>query len=463
MGFKNPVAHKDDRLRPYQQQGVRFIRRSQDGAILYWDMGTGKTRTALLCMRRFRRMVIVAPKVTQGVWAEEVQAVYGGHEMLALSGREYEDLPEDEPIIWMNYEIVQGKWSWFQDHPIDVLILDEGHYIQNKRSQRTQAVHALTGCSKKVIVLTGTPIWNRPRSLWSLVTAVEGAEEWGSYYDFVRHYCDGAPTGYGGYRADGLSRRHLRELQGRLEGVIHRVRWQDVSDVPKLDRHRLPVILTQKDQRAYQRLERDVRKILDGYEGTASPSKAVQLRRITQMRLMVGRAKVKPTVDFIATIPDDEKVVIWAHHHEVMEAIADKLSRERVAMIHGKQTAKKQRAQLRYFRDRARFIILSLEAGSVGIDLTDARIAIWAELSWTPAILAQSERRTWRSTQQRACQHYYPTAQGTVEDRIFDLLEQKVRLTYDALDDGELLAMMRDIGPKREEMVKSIVSAIQRS
>jgi len=461
----NPKAMADTRLRPHQREGVAFARHNPDGAVFYWYMGAGKTRAGLLVPQKFDLIVIVAPKVTQGVWAAEVEKVYPGQVMHVLRGRDVEDLPPDIHIAWLNYEIAQYKFSTFQDRPIDCLLLDEAQSIKNKRAQRTQAVHAICGLAKKVIALTGTPIYSRPRDLWAILWAVQGGE-WPSYYDFVERYCDGRPTGYGGYDASGLSTRHAAELRGRLSRIVHRVKWEDTSDnIPKLDRVRVPVVLDETKYAAYRRCERDLRKVLEGYEGTASPASAAQLRRISKLRLLVGQAKAAPAVEFLSTIPPDEKVVVWMHHREVMQAIADKLeaSGEHVAQIHGGMSSRQQSAQLALFRGPSRFILVSLEVGALGIDLTAARISVTVEPSWTPAVLAQAERRTHRSTQLRPCLAYYLLAQRTIEDRIFDVLEEKVKLTYEALDDGELLSFIGDITPRRDDILRSIVDMIRES
>lgn len=421
----------------------------------------GKTRAALVIPRKFHRMCIVAPKVTQGVWARECGLVYDGLEPVVLKGMEYEDLDPAVPIFWMNYEIVRYKWSWFNHNRLDLLVLDECQMIKSKHAQRTQAVHALCGCSKMVVGLTGTPIYNKPKDLWSLLWAVQ-AGEWPPYYEFARLYCDGRPSGYGGYIAEGFNRRRKRELQGRLQDVVHRVRWKDVSKVPKMDRHRVPVVLSESQRRRYDRLARDARKVLEGYEGSASPTKAAQLRRVTKLRSTVGQFKANHTAEFLLTVPPKERVVVWAHHHEVIEAIADKLVKagEGVAQVHGRMSGKKQRQQLDYFKHKARFIIVSLEAGAVGIDLSVARLALFAELSWTPSIMAQAERRTWRNTQKRSCIMYYMLAQGTIEDRILDLLEKKVKLVYEAMDDAELLQLVGDVSPQREDILEGIIQAV---
>lgn len=452
----NPPANRDKRLRPYQQEGVQFLRRARGGGILYWDMRTGKTRTALCAPKKFKRMVIVAPKVTEGVWVEECKTIYG-REPVVVEGREFGEIP-DEPIIWMNYEIVSTRWSWFLTRPIDLLVLDEAQYIKNKRSQRTQGVHALASCARRVLALTGTPIMNRPVDLWGILWAVQ-AKEWPSYYDFARRYCDGQPTGYGGFRAEGLSMRHRRELAAKLDAIMHRVRWCDiVESVPKLDRIRIPVVLNDNTLARAKTLQRDLRAALDGYRGSASPQKAARLRQVSQLRLTIGKGKVKPTVEFVRTVPEDEKVVIWTHHHDVADAIADKLSAlGSVARLHGKQTAKKRKNQIAWFRAEARFMVVSLEAGGVGIDLSVARIAVFAELSWTPAVLAQAEKRTYTGEEDRVCAMYYMVARETIEDRILDLLDEKVRLVYDALDDSELLTLVNDVSPHEEDTIESIL------
>src|SRR5882724_9396327 len=170
----NGYLPEGESLYPYQQAGVAnlIVRRR---AFLCDEMGLGKTRQALVALKVAqllsdpkRPAVIVCPSALKGNWELEVQRCLPGHTVQVLGGRRpFETYAE---IVIVNYDILA---DWADTLDPGALILDESHYVKNpgtpkKPVQRTLAARTLAEAvpaDGMVLLLTGTPIMNRPVEL----------------------------------------------------------------------------------------------------------------------------------------------------------------------------------------------------------------------------------------------------------------------------------------------------------
>ena len=314
----------DPRLRPYQVEGVRFLR-TREGALLADSCGLGKTRQALGASTEFP-IVVVGPKIAvreRGVWLAEAHEFFPDAKIEILLGRTQGDLP-DADIYLVNFDILHHRWGQFLAKPIGTLIIDEAHKIANRKTQRSKAVQALSACAEFVYALTATPMPSRPENLFAILHTINPGA-WGGFWDFARRYADARPNAYG-WQAKGLSNKE--ELRERLKAIMLQRFWFEVSDqVPDVAREAMAVDLTPKDRRRYKQIEADLRLAIK------RRTKAAKLQQITALRKLCGLAKARSVGEFVLDLLPDESVVIWIWHHEVAEEIASFLTRKGVESV----------------------------------------------------------------------------------------------------------------------------------
>ena len=220
-------------LRPYQEEAARFLL-AQQGGVLGLPMAAGKSIVALEVARALGGPTLVlAPGVARSVWtgtqseAGEVRKWWPEADLRVCQSRtpDPETLKGLGPssVVVAHYEIIDAWRTAEKDEdgkPIlapsrwieplrevgfRVVIADEAHLLKSRRGARTQAVKAL--CDRRTgfrVALTGTPIWNRPADLWSLLDFVFPGR-FGNYWQFCRRYADLAnPPGWG-WEALGVS------------------------------------------------------------------------------------------------------------------------------------------------------------------------------------------------------------------------------------------------------------------
>lgn len=427
-------------LRPYQRAAAEFAR-NRDGTILGLDCGLGKTRTSLCATYAPGKIgIIVAPLVAWSVWRKEIGVVYGSdYPIHSIRGRRLTGVDENlfEPGIYLlNPEIVNDRWSeWIAVRPT-FTILDEAHLYISRKTRRREGAGMLAAVSDHRIALSGTPILRHLIDLHGILSCV-CPNAFGGWYKIAMEL--GADHGRHGVQLGNVPAAAKRMFEQRLSEVMIRQRWEEVaSDIPQMLRERLPVALSPKDAAEYNRLSSDVRKILGGRIVYDDLLKALAMMAVGALRRFIGRAKVPAVIDLGCS--SGEPVVIWTWHRDVAHAIAEGIRKRdgsKVEVITGEENQKQRDERiLRFQTGQCRVICATMAVAGVGIDLTAARITIFAELDWTPAVMTQAERRVWRSGQTRSCLTYWPIVAGSVEDRILDILTSKEEFAESKLLDG---------------------------
>ncbi|TYG64936.1 hypothetical protein ES288_D06G145600v1 [Gossypium darwinii] len=170
--------------------------------------------------------------------------------------------------------------------------------------------------------------------------------------------------------------------------------------------------------------------------------KLVQKNLINKIYTDSAEAKIPAVLDYLGTIVEaDCKFLIFAHHQPMIEAIHQFLLKKKVGCIRidGTTPASSRQALVNDFqeKDAIKAAVLSIKAGGVGLTLTAASTVIFAELSWTPGDLIQAEDRAHRIGQVSSVNIYYLLANDTVDDIIWDVVQNKLENLGQMLDGHE--------------------------
>lgn len=377
-------------LRVNQQTGLDFIE-PRHGVLLADEMRLGKTLTALLAHDPSRGpLIVVAPLSTRAVWLEWMRKLWPDVEPLVLRGRTIDmDALTRAPIIFGHYDILAHHR--LSSVRAGTLIVDEAHLISNRRTDRTKAIFFYASIAHRTILLTGTPLWNTSRGLWSLlISANPGA--WGSEHAFAQRYCLPQLTEYG-WKYTGVSNEAEWKLR-RDEVVIGR-RWQDVAaDLPPTQWTTELVDLGPKDQLKLDELAFKLRR----------NEKAPVIESLNYYRQATGAFKVPLAVDYARRVVEGgDDLVVWVWHRKVGASIVDKLMKDGIParLVTGDVSSETQRTAIIDDWKTSlvpSVLVISIDVGQVGIDLSRAHHALFVELSWNPVELSQAAMRTFSPT-----------------------------------------------------------------
>lgn len=462
-------------LMSHQHAAVRFIT-SNRRMILGDAMGLGKTASTLAAAaadHAFPAVVVCKPDLVQN-WAAEAGKVLPRRRVIVATGtRPAPDaVPADAEVVIIGFAALAAvgreasKASGGEVFPwVDLLtelapaafVLDEGQFGKEISADRSRAMAALgrdvAARGGLVVNLTGTAVINRVRELTQQLAICDRLDEFGGEIGFKWRYCDPSnPTGHG-WVFDGQS--NLPELHHRLRawGCYMR-RRESVLNLPPFTEHVLTLTADQLDREVMEQYrqaeddtvawlanqaEAEARRLgcdpADARVKTAMKAQAgEQLVRLNTLRHLAGRAKQAAVADWTRRrIADGEKVMIAAHHRDVVDALADQFGGLR---IQGGQSSRHKEADKAAFQTDPEVpaITVSITAGGVGHTLHAARLGIQAELCWTPGEKNQMGRRLHRIGQTRPVDYHVAVAEGTIDEVIWQLITGKQQVADEVLD-----------------------------
>lgn len=367
---------------------------------------THNTLTSLLCHDPARGpLVIVAPLTARAVWIGWIRRLWPDADIGLAIGRKFNPETIKKPFIFIHYQLLQHWRALFH---IGTLVFDEAHALTNRQARVAAAASLLASRSDIVIPMTGTPIWNMPPDLW-MILALIAPKAFGSYDDFAERYGLPERTAHGTIYT-GVSNE--AELNARLSEIMIRRTWQDVGDAPPISRN---VDLVDIDEAAQRKL--------DIIAGSLREDRANTAAHLASYRKAVSRLKEKAATTKAKLIASrNEPVVVWTWHVELAKKIALETSG---FLLTGEQSVKLREEIIDRWRATPDGILCATMAvAQVAVDFSHAKHAIFAELDWTPAMIAQAEMRTFHPS--RAMAITFIILDHVVDRRMIVGLEKKL-------------------------------------
>ena len=434
------VAIKDS-LYPFQIAGVEYAIRARR-CIIADEMGLGKTRQGLSVLETLTAFpaVIVCPASLKGNWLREVKALLPGRTVEIVSGRKARALTADITII--NYDIL-AAWVPVIPAPMGV-VLDESHYIKNPKAARTIAAQSLcqsVPADGAVILLTGTPVLNRPVEFVEQIKAIGKINLFGGEKHFRNRYCGPAFNGWG-WTFNGAS--NLDELNTllRADVYVRRMKEDVLTELPAKTRAPQWIDIPANDMKIYKRAEANIIEYLRETKGDRAAAKARMARALVEintLRGLIGKAKINSTVEWVENFVEQGKsLVVFANHKNVQSSIIAALNEKGIecaTILGGQSNTKTEAEKARFMAGDVNVIVCSLKAAREGHTLTKASDVLFVELGWTPGEHSQAEDRCHRIGQSDNVTAWYLLGDGTIDTTMYDLIESK-RAVVDAAANG---------------------------
>lgn len=368
-------------LRPWQATGHAWLK-PRRGAVVADAMRLGKTLMALtLHDPSAGPLMILAPLDVRRVWLRWVEQLFPGADVYCLEGRTI------DPERLRAADVIFGHYDIVVHHRLvslrpGTLIIDEAHLLANSNSQRTNGVRFFAGQAHRVLVLTGTPLWNHTKGLWPLLAMASPGAWGGKPFAFLQRYCQPELTEYG-WRYGGIS--NAEEWFARRSEIVLARTWQ--SERPDL----APPVYRQH----MVEIDREMTEWLDDAAAELMGPGAQTIITIGRYRELLGLVKANAAIDL--ALKREDRVVVWSWHKRVATYIAKTVKEHGRPsfMISGKEPVDKRLAAIDAWASTPGAILsATLAVGQVGIDLSAAPYAVVAEFDWTPVVISQAAMRT---------------------------------------------------------------------
>ncbi|MCL4560931.1 MAG: DEAD/DEAH box helicase, partial [Chloroflexi bacterium] len=467
-----PVSLKGT-LRPYQTYGyswLNFFRRWGLGACLADDMGLGKTIQTLALLLREKEtngklagpILLVCPTSVVANWQHEVQRFAPGLTTLIhqgsgrLEGEAFKKGAREVDMVLTSYAVVRHDADLVRSMPWFGVIVDEAQNIKNPFAQQTQALRKIPANFR--LALTGTPIENRLTELWSIMHFLNPGYL-GSEQAFRRDFVVPIERFH-----NKESTERLRKLVGPF--ILRRVKTDPtvIQDLPEKIELKDYCTLTEEQATLYEAVVQDVMKKVEESDGIERRgmvlSMLMQLKQICnhpaqylhqvetagiEVEPVDGRSgKLGRLVEMLdEVISEDDRALIFTQFAEMGKLLDAYLSRAlgcATLFLYGGTPVKAREAMVQRFQEESHgppIFILSLKAGGLGLNLTRATHVFHFDRWWNPAVENQATDRAFRIGQVRNVQVHKMITQGTLEEKIDDLIESKKGLSQAIIGSGE--------------------------
>jgi superfamily II DNA or RNA helicase len=449
-------------LRHYQRRGLawmQFLARVGLGGCLADDMGLGKTATALahLIERQGPHLVICPLSVVHN-WEAETRRFAPGLSVTVHHGAGRQRASDhtapalfslsDADIVVTTYGLLARDLDTLAAIEWDTVVLDEAQFVKNAGTKAAKAVRRLRAGQK--LALTGTPVENRLSELWSILDAVNPGLL-GSQQRFRERY------------ATKIERNQDQEAAAQLRTLTQPF----VLRRTKADKRLLPDLPDKIEQIAFAQLTREqamlYQRVVDQLLVDAEQLDGIQRRgrvlaaltRLKQIcnhpaqalkdgsRLSGRSGKLTRFDELVEELLDvDERALVFTQFREMGDLLQRHVG-ERFTIsapfLHGGVSRSGRDRMVADFQAGAGspLLLVSLKAGGTGLNLTAASQVIHYDRWWNPAVEDQATDRAWRLGQQRTVNVHKLVCQGTVEERIGEVIDEKRAIANAVIGSGE--------------------------
>lgn len=469
--LRNPPAVKEvdglqATLRPYQQEGFEWLTCLGNlglGACLADDMGLGKTIQVISHMLNRHRPgrslpnLVVCPTSLMGNWTHELQrfapeltvARYHGHNRDLAKVRRADVVITTYGLLARDIEKLEAE-SW------EVIALDEAQAIKNPEAQRAKASYRLK--ARHRVAMSGTPVENRLEELWSLMHfLVPGLLSTRSVF----HRTVAIPVERFG---DEDVARRLR--LGVSPFMMRRVKSDPniISDLPDKVERKDYCTITGEQARLYREVSEEFLAKIGEYE--AFERRGHVLAMLTALKqicnhpdqylkeegtLAARSGKLERFTEILQAVEQaGERAIVFTQYREMGNRLNRHIKEQLgfdAPFLHGGVSTTRRDEMVHAFQnddEAPPVLLISLRAGGTGLNLTRATHVVHYDRWWNPAVEDQATDRAYRIGQHKNVQVHKLISQGTLEERIDKLLEDKRSLAESVVGSGERLVSELD-------------------
>jgi len=451
-------------LREYQKVGVSWLtalRRFGLGACLADDMGLGKTveLTASLLHARAQGLasgptLVICPTSVVGNWRRELARFAPGLRVLTHYGpnRTRDGFAEEaarQDVVVSTYALLPRDEEQLASVEWDAVVLDEAQNVKNPATKAAQTARGLR--ARWRAALTGTPIENRLSELWSI-------------FQFLNPGYLGPAERFRRRFVLPIERAHDAHATSRLKAlvapfILRRVKTDRaiIADLPEKNEMKVFCTLTREQATLYQAILQDSLKQIEESEGMQR--RGIILATLTKLKQvcdhpalflhdasqLAGRSgKLARLVEMVEEVlAVRERALVFSQYAEMGKLLVEHLEAtfgREVLFLHGGVPGAERDRMVARFQTQGRgpeLFVLSLKAGGIGLNLTNANHVFHFDRWWNPAVENQATDRAFRIGQRRDVQVHKFICAGTFEEALDQLIESKLELSRSIVGTGE--------------------------
>lgn len=431
---------------PYQQEGIRFGLEHKR-IIIGDEPGLGKTLQSIGVVDTAEAYpcLVICPSSLKINWQREFNK-FTDKSAIVLDNSVRTTWPYllkmgMHHVTIVNYESLRKYFVWDirggksfrlkdvvfcpQIKMFKSIIIDESHRVKDPSAQQTIFTKGLSVGKEWVILLSGTPVVNRPEDLIAQLSIMNRLSEFGGRSKFMADYC----TDPKDKNAEPLVPLSVLSRQLYNTCMIRREKAKVLPQLPDKTRVDLYVEISNADE--YNLAAADLVAYLHEYTECTDWEIRRKMRmealvRFMTLRSLATKGKIAQAVDFIRTfLASGKKLIVFCSLHEIVDDL--KTHFPKAVTVTGRDSVVSKQAAVDAFQTcpDVRLIICSIKAAGVGLTLTASSDVAFVELAWTYADCCQCEDRAHRIGQKDNVTCYYLLGRGTIDRTIYQLINRK--------------------------------------
>lgn len=439
---------------PYQRTGVAYCL-DKKRLIMGDQPGLGKTTQAIATMVAAEEMpiLVICPSSLKLNWQQEIHTISNLRAILLTDSnmrtfKSFWNMRDGEgrrlaSVFILNYESLKKFFVHSIDKPADggrvtiknykfnienieffkFICFDESHRLKDFTTQQSKIARGIAKDKEYVLMLTGTPVVNRPKDLCCQLAVMDQLAHFGGYKGFMNRYCG----------SDGKGFSNLKELNYRLSVncFYQRQKHEVLKDLPAKMRQVQLCELSNRTEYAHAMfnfehwlMEQDVSD-----EKKLASLRAEALVQMGVLKRLSAMGKLKSVYEFIDDVlASGEKLIIFVDTIKVGQEIKSKYN---ALSIVGDDTLEKRNEAVQLFQNRnsgRNLIVCSIKAAGVGLTLTASSKVAFIELPWTASACEQCEDRAHRIGQIDSVNCYYFLGKETIDEDIYEIINEKRKI-----------------------------------
>lgn len=420
------------------------------------DPGTGKTFVAIKAFERRRKKktgcaLILAPKsLLRSTWAADFKKFAPALTVVVATAEVRESTFAEKADAYVT-NIDAVKWLAKQPKSFfakfDTLIIDESSAYKHATSQRSKAVAKIAKYFKYKRAMTGTPNGRSITDVWHQVYLLdEGARLGRSFFAFRNSVC--TPTQVG--RSDKAIRWDDKDgaeeaVFGLLSDIVIRHKFEDCVDIPANHRYTLEYELSAKQRKAYEQMETTQMLWLGKEPSVIAVNAAVVANKLLQVAsgavygtgedpVLVDDGRYKMVLDLVEERKHSLVFFLWKHQRDALVAEADKRGMSFCVIDGSVSERERDRLVTAYQAGAYQVMFAHPKSAAHGLTLTRGTTTIWTSPSYDLEIVEQGSKRQHRMGQTQKTETITIIAPGTIDERVYEILQKKNTRMKNLLD-----------------------------
>jgi len=451
-GLKTVLPSKkfNGQLRDYQQQGLnwlQFLRDFEFSGLLADDMGLGKTVQTLAHIQKekmARRMkepcLIIAPTSLMGNWRREASEFTPNLTTLVLQGsdrRQNFEKIDQHDLILTTYPLIVRDFEVLSKLKFYYIILDEAQNIKNPKAKASQLIKSLQ--SEHRLALTGTPMENHLGEMWSI-------------FDFLMPGFLASETSFKKKYRTPIEKHGDSELSNMLARrvkpfLLRRTKERVAKELPPKTTFIRTAVFSKSQSALYEAIRLSMEKkimqvlaskglnrshitILDALLKLRQICCHPQLLKLPQAKKVEDSAKLELLMSMVPSLVEEgRKILIFSQFTSMLKIIEAQIQAKNIDYVKLTGSTKNRDKVIEEFTDgNVPVFLISLKAGGVGLNLTQADTVIHYDPWWNPAVENQASDRAHRIGQDRPVFVYKLVVENTLEEKILEMQKRKQAL-----------------------------------